>query len=92
MEVQDGASETIRNATERFALWRGAMTHENSKHESKGAGNRQNRCNAGLVAQRLFDITMKNLNQVFGGASFARVHFGSLAEDVITNFAVNDFD
>ena len=40
----------------------------------------------------LFDITMKNLNQVFGGASFAGVHFGSLAEDVITNLAVNNFD
>jgi hypothetical protein len=38
MEVQDGASETMRNATERFALWRGAMTHENSKRESKGRG------------------------------------------------------
>ena len=44
------------------------------------------------VSGRLLDITMKNLNQVFGGASFAGVNFGSLAEDVITNFAVDNFD
>jgi hypothetical protein len=35
MEVQDGASETMRNSTERFALWRVAMIHENSKDQSR---------------------------------------------------------
>jgi hypothetical protein len=33
MEVQDGASETMRNSTERFAFWPGAIIHEHSKHE-----------------------------------------------------------
>jgi hypothetical protein len=92
MEVQDGASETMRNATEGCALWRGAMTDENSKRQSKRRGIGENRSSAGFVAQRLFDITVKNLNQVFGSARFAGVHFGGLAEDMITNFAVNDFD
>jgi hypothetical protein len=35
---------------------------------------------------------MKNFNQVFGGASFAGIHFRGFAEDVVTDFAVNDFN
>jgi hypothetical protein len=86
MEVQDGASETMRNAVERFEMWPGAIIQENSKDVTAKAGAEEKR------SRRLLDVTMKNLNQVFGGTSFARVYFGGFAEDVITDFAVNDFD
>jgi hypothetical protein len=35
---------------------------------------------------------VENFHQVFGGARFAGIYFGGLAEDVVTDFAVNNFD
>jgi hypothetical protein len=86
MEVQDGASETMRNAVERFEMWPEAIIQEHSKDVTVEAGAEEKR------SRRLLDVTVKNFNQVFGGASFARIYFGGFAEDVITDFAVDDFD
>ena len=83
IEVQDGASETMRNAVDCFEMRPEAIIQENSKDGTAQAGGRR---------ERLLDVTMKNFNQVFGGARFAGIYFGGLAEDVVADFAVNDFD
>jgi hypothetical protein len=36
----------------------------------------------------LLDVAMKNLDEVFGGACFAGIHFGGFAENVRVDFAI----
>ena len=38
IEVQDGASETMRNPVERFEMWPGAIIEQNSKDVTRQAG------------------------------------------------------
>src|SRR5579863_5800467 len=38
------------------------------------------------------DIAMENLDEILGGAGFAGIDFGGFAENVETDFAVDDFD
>jgi hypothetical protein len=42
-------------------------------------------------AGKSLDIAMQNVQQIFGGAGFARVHSGVFAEDVEANLAVDNF-